>query len=82
MRTRVTAAPGRRAWTVERVSWLTPYTADGIAQEARRAGPGARLEVLIPISTKAEDLAAVHSFFARPRNEGIEVVVRREGEDA
>ena len=67
---------------MERVSWLTPYTADGIAREARRAGPGARLEVFIPMGTKAEDLAAVHSFFARLCKEGIEVVVRREGKGA
>ena len=82
MRTRVTAAPGRQAWIVERVTWLTPYTADDIAQQARRAGPGARLDVIVPKGTSADDLGAVDSLFAWLREKGIEVVVRREEQDA
>ena len=82
MRTRVTAAPGRQTWTVERVTWLTPYTADEIAQQARRAGPGARLEVVVPKSTSADDLAVVDSLFAWLHEKGIDVVVRREEQDA
>ncbi len=82
MRTRVTAAPGRPAWTVERVTWLTPYTADEIAQQARRAGPGARLEVIVPKGTSADSLAAADNLFAWLREKGIAVVVRRGEEDA
>jgi len=82
VRTRVTAAPGRQAWTVERVTWLTPYTADEIAQQARRAGPGAHLDVIVAKRASAEDLAAVDSLFAWLREKGIEVVVRREEQDA
>ena len=48
VRTRVTAAPRGSAWRLKRVTWLTPYTAEEIAQEARRAGAGAQLEVSVP----------------------------------
>jgi hypothetical protein len=62
------------------VVWLTPYAADGIAQEARRAGPGARLEVAVPPSAGREGLAAVESLFGWLREKGIEVVVRVDDE--
>ena len=82
MRTRIAAPPGRQPWTVERVTWLTPYTADEIAQQARRAGPGACLEVVVPKNTSTDSLAAVDSLFAWLREKGIEVVVRRDEQDA
>jgi hypothetical protein len=81
VRTRVTAAPGWQAWTVERVTWLTPYAADEIANEARRAGPSARLEVIVPASTGEEGIAAVESLFGWLREKGLEVAIRREEED-
>ncbi len=64
------------------MTWLTAYTADEIAQQAPRAGPGACLEVVVPKSASAGGLAAVDSLFAWLRKKGIEVVVRREEADA
>ncbi len=77
VRTRVTAAGENSTWTLDRVSWLTPYAADEIAQEARRAGPGARLEVTVAASTSDEGIAAVDSLFAWLRQKGLSVVTRR-----
>jgi len=82
VRTRVTAREGGRSGTLERVTWLTPYTAETIAQDARRAGAGARLEVTVPKETSAARLAAVESMFAWLREKGIEVTVRRDEEEA
>jgi hypothetical protein len=56
---------------VERVVWLTPYAADGIAEEARRAGRGARLEVVVPRSAGAGGLAAVETLFAWLKEKGV-----------
>lgn len=64
------------------MTWLSPYTADEIAQQARRAGPGACLEVLVPKHTSANGLAAVDTLFAWLRAKGVEVVVRRDEQDA
>jgi hypothetical protein len=79
VRTRVTAAPGGSTWMLERVTWLTPYAAEEIAQEARRAGPGARLEVSVPASTSDAGVAVVDSLFAWLRQKGVSVVVHRGG---
>jgi len=81
VRTRVTAAGSGSHWILERVSWLTPYAADEIAQEARRAGPGALLEVTIPASTSDEGIAAVDTLFGWLREKGLRVVVRRAEQD-
>ena len=76
--TRVTAPPRGPAWKLERVTWLTPYSAEEIAQEARRAGAGAQLEVCVPTRTSDAGVAAVDSLFAWLRQKGVSVVVRRE----
>jgi hypothetical protein len=82
VRTCVTAAPGGSAWTVERGTFLTPYAAEEIAQEARRAGPGARLEVTVPASTSDAGVAAVDSLFAWLREKGVSVVIHRGGPES
>ena len=66
---------------LERVSWLTPYEAETIGEDAVRAGRGARLEVTVPPPTPDEGLAAVESLFAWLVEKGIEVRVLR-GDDA
>jgi len=76
VRTRVTAAPGA-SWVLDRVTWLTPYTADEIAQEARRAGRGARLEVIVPARASDANVTAVDSLFAWLREKGVTVVITR-----
>lgn len=77
VRTRVTAAPGGSPGMLERGTFLTPYGAEEIAQEARRAGRGARLEVTVPASASDEGVAAVDSLFAWLREKGVAVVVHR-----
>jgi hypothetical protein len=62
---------------LERVNWLTPYTAEMIAEDARRAGPGTRLELTVPPRTSDSGLAAVERLFAWLREAGIEVRVTR-----
>ena len=78
VRTRVTAAPRGSAWRLKRVTWLTPYTAEEIAQEARRAGAGAQLEVSVPTCTSDADVAAGDRLFAWLREKGVSVAVRRQ----
>lgn len=60
--------------TLERTDWLTPYTAEQIAEDALRAGPGARLEMAADM-TQGE-LADVLNRFAWLGKRGIEVEVR------
>jgi len=79
VRTRVTAtARGGSSCVMERVSFLTPYAAEEIAQEARRAGPGARLDLIVPANVSDAGVAAVDSLFAWLRDKGLTVVVHRE----
>jgi len=80
VRTRVIAPDGSRGG-LERVTMLTPYEAEMVAADARRAGPGAQLEVIVPRSTSAARMAAVETLFAWLREKGIEVSVRRDEED-
>src|SRR6185503_12127508 len=76
VRTRVIGtARGGSSCVLERVSFLTPYSAEEIAQEARRAGPGARLEVSVPASVSDAGVAAVESLFSWLREKGLTVVV-------
>ena len=72
----MTPGAGGQGWSLERVVWLTPYAADGIAQEARRAGAGARLDVILPGSAGRDGVGAVEALFGWLREKGVEVVVR------
>lgn len=80
VRARVVPA-GERGRVMEHVTWLTPYMAETIAHDARRAGPGARLEIIVPEKTAAAGLAAVEALFAWLSAKGIAVTVRRDGQD-
>jgi hypothetical protein len=79
VRTRITPATG--GCTLEQVSWLSPYTAETIGQAAWRAGPGARLEVIVPPSATAANVVRVQELFAWLAERDIVVTVRRGGED-
>ena len=79
VRTRVVAAAG--GCTLEQVSWLSPYEAETIGQAAWRAGPGARLEVLVPESATDASLAAVRQLFAWLGERDIVVAVERGTDD-
>jgi acyl carrier protein len=62
---------------IERDVWLTPYCTETIAEDALGAGPGARLELLLPADATDEDVARVHRRFTRLPPRGVEVTVRR-----
>jgi hypothetical protein len=67
---------------LERVVWVTPYTAETIGQAARRAGQGARLEVIVPRTTGADAVAAVEALFGWLVAKGIAVTVLRDDADS
>jgi hypothetical protein len=60
---------------LERVTWLTPYEAETIGEDACRGGPGTRLEVTVPGATDEAGLEAVRMLFAWLNRKGVEVVV-------
>jgi acyl carrier protein len=63
--------------TLDRVDWLTPYVAETIVADTRRAGSGARVEVTVAaVSTAA--CAKVRTRFARLLGPGTELTVRRD----
>ena len=74
---RIVPAAGESSGTLERTGWLTPYTAETIAEDAVRAGRGARLEVTVGAST-TEGIARVQRQFARLGERGVQVTVRRD----
>jgi len=74
---RIVPATGESSGTLERTGWLTPYTAETIAEDAVRAGRGARLELTVAEST-TEGLVRVKRQFARLGKRGVQVIVRRD----
>ena len=76
--TRVIPAQGETSGDLQRVGWLTPYTAETIAEDALRAGRGARLEVTVPANVSDANLALLHDQFAWLGNRGVQVNVRRD----
>jgi hypothetical protein len=75
VRTRI--AQGTVRGALERAERLTPYVVETIAEDAVRAGPGARLDVALPRCVDARTLAAVRAVFRLLRGRGIAVRVRR-----
>jgi acyl carrier protein len=78
---RVVPSEGRSGGILERGGWLTPYNVETIAEDALRAGRGARLEVTVAASTEDTGLARVRDDFACLGERGILVTVRREDEN-
>ena len=79
IRARIVPPAGESSGTLERTGWLTPYTAETIAEDAVRAGPGARLTVAV---STTEGLARVQQQFARLGKRGVQVTVRRDDRPA
>ena len=75
---RIVPSEGRSDGILERAGWLTPYTVETIAEDALRAGCGARLEVTVAASTEDAGLARVRDDFACLGERGILVTVWRE----
>jgi acyl carrier protein len=78
---RVVPSEGRSGGILERGGWLTPYIVETIAEDALRAGRGARLVVTVAASTEDTGLARVRDDFACLGERGILVTVWREDED-
>jgi len=76
LRARVVPRDGIRG-ALERAGWLTPYTAETIAEDALRAGRGARLEVTVAADTSDGGLARVRAQFAWLGGRGIGVYIDR-----
>ena len=71
-----TMLPHCMTW-IERAGWLTPYVAQSIGEDARRAGQGARLELGVGSGTSDAHLARVVEQFAWLSAHGIDVKVSR-----
>jgi len=63
---------------LQRGEWLTPYTAETIAEDALRAGRGTRLEVLLPSAATDTTVAQLQEDFAWLAERGVLVCVRRQ----
>ncbi len=74
---RITPPGTPPAWTVERVILLTPYAAQTLADDALRAGWGARLELTVAADASAAALAWVRGQFPRLGDRGVALDVRR-----
>ena len=61
----------------ERVGALTPYAVQLLAEDARRAGPSARLEVDVPSATDDASLAAARTQLGSVVARGVDVAIRR-----
>ena len=70
-------ADGTRPAILERSGWLTPYSAESIAEDSLRAGPGARLEVRLPLDCDDATVGVVNRQFAWLINRQIAVSVTR-----
>jgi len=69
--------PGR---DIVRVLVLTPYALETIAEDVRRTGQGARVEVRIPGDSRERRLMTVRAMFGGLAASGIEVDVGRDEE--
>jgi len=63
---------------IQRAGWLTPYTAETIAEDALRAGRGAKLEVAVPPTVSDASLAQLQDEFAWLGDRGVQVSIRRD----
>src|SRR5262245_24729403 len=74
---RVIPAATRGGPVLRRTECLTPYVAETIAEDAQRAGRGARLEITVEPRAADDHLAAVRARFAWLGARGVHVRVRR-----
>jgi acyl carrier protein len=75
---RVVSARGESGGDIQRAGWLTPYTAETIAEDALRAGRGAKLEVAVPPTVSDAGLAELQDEFAWLGDRGVQVSIRRD----
>jgi acyl carrier protein len=60
-----------------RTEWLTPYDIETIAEDAKRAGRGARLDVVVPFEAGTAAEREVEERFARLRRQGLDLAIHR-----
>src|SRR5437879_4988880 len=72
---RIVPPEGHAGGRLDRVGWLTPYTAQTIGEDALRAGRGARLDVTVAPGTNATSLARVRAEFGWLGARGVQVTV-------
>lgn len=77
-RTRVVRRECPREHGLRRAGLLTPYTAEIIAEDALRAGSGARLDLVLAAG-RDEAISEVHDRFAWLEARGVRLTVRCEG---
>jgi acyl carrier protein len=65
---------------LQRAGWLTPYTAQTIAEDAISAGPGTRLELTVPARLSDLVLTRLEQQFGWLGERGVAVQVLREAE--
>jgi acyl carrier protein len=75
---RVVSSRGEASAEIQRAGLLTPYTAETIAEDALRAGRGARLELAVPPDVSDAGLAALQDEFAWLGARGVQVSIRRD----
>ena len=63
---------------LQRAGWLTPYTAQTIAEDAITAGPGTRLELTVPAKLSDLVVTRLEQQFAWLGDRGVSVLVQRE----
>ena len=63
---------------LQRAGWLTPYTAETIAEDALRGGRGTRLEVSVSSTVSDDGLARLVHQFAWLGDRGVQVNVHRD----
>src|SRR5262249_15407989 len=78
VRARITSSTEGRQAAV-RVFVLTPYAVQLITEDARRFGPGTRIELTVPASGREPVVAHLHDAFADLAASGIEIDVDRDG---
>ena len=71
---------GERRPGLVRTEWLTPYDMETIAEDARCAGRGARLDVVLPVEAGAAETVEVEERFSRLRDRGLGVTIHRAGD--
>jgi hypothetical protein len=59
-----------------RSAWLSPYAVETLVADARRAGPGARLDVTVPASAPLAVVDHVERCFASLADYGVTVRVQ------
>ena len=65
---------------LQRGGWLTPYTAQTIAEDALTSGPGTRLELTVPAKLSDLVVTRLQQQFAWLGDRGVSVLVLREAQ--